>query len=986
MKKMVRSTAKLAALLLALTGVGFAANHDVYSVTYDSGSDGPDAPSADLALDNDFTRINSVLTGPSIADGDSVTLYGTFDWAETNARASYENPTGVTIGYTWNLADLQGLRPKASLAGINLQGEPGVGAEVIAPKDIEDDMIEQSFLAIGGQTNYGWIVKDLTLKYFERAIAFGNSGVAEDWQINDNTFYIGSYRGWISVAIHVRNYNKSNITVDGNTFYHIVNAGNYEGPTGLNYGLTGVTQAIRVDCCNANQFKNATITNNVFQAMFEDKDGNGTVDPAERIRTNQMHCIDDNNNASAGTLTVSDNVFDGTVLDEFGQEIPAGSEAFRCSQKPDTFSTGAGLSNTIYEGNSFKNFFVCFYPRVFNPGVDAQTLILGGNTFVDCGYNDEDNPQVLYYYPDKWGTSNEITYAAAILNARGSAYSGSGGSNVVLNDIDNFSWEGTTGIPMLNDIAVDGRAFESISLLDGNDGTAQAGILAARVEPAAATTYNNSAWTYEDRFARPTPEQDGGGTDLSGVELAFGYNAFGDVIDEGDPNEFIVDQDPTADGDGDNSLLTIRIAVDTEIAPGTIVDKDTLIIRDTIKTGAGSAPAISSKVKKLSSALFIVQAGASLEVRDLVLDGNTPFTGPRDVRTAVELEDGAGQVVLSNVTLRNFFAEIITPNNGADVAIDNAILELSGGLVKPPVGKVVGNFAVTNSTIQNLFDNAVITTSGGAYLFDGNVWIDNAGQTTFYIVGTPADLQIGAPGNGNIFFDTLAMTFNGASPAPASLAFENNWHDIIYAEGVNDDNGIVIGNQDLARLGSDIPVITGTRTHDRVGNLVFIESDIIAQFDRDLDALPDAWEIGTTIDYTAFDTDNDGWPDGVEVAEGTNPDDNSDYPAGDFSAMVNVDANANGYADWYEEALATNVGIFPFLGQVTGTTSTPGLSDAVRSLQIVNGAFGDKDLYDGDINALDVTALGPNSLGNPLQILRFQAGVRNKLPALAGID
>ena len=43
-------------------------------------------------------------------------------------------------------------------------------------------------------------------------------------------------------------------------------------------------------------------------------------------------------------------------------------------------------------------------------------------------------------------------------------------------------------------------------------------------------------------------------------------------------------------------------------------------------------------------------------------------------------------------------------------------------------------------------------------------------------------------------------------------------------------------------------------------------------------------------------------------------------------------------------------------------------------------------MNDGDLNALDVTALGPNSLGNPLQILRYQAGVRSKLPALSGID
>jgi len=946
-----------AAALLLSAGLASAQTIQVLSVNYDGpdADSAPDQPSADLTTDNDYTRLENAMT--SISQNNTVVeLFGEFDLTETNAEAAY------------NSAGELPYPPTSTYSGLTLIGMDA--AAIVLDK--ENGAFDTGFYQ--DETVNDLTIDNIEFRGFELSYWAASGGI-NTLTIQNCTFYMGTYDQSAAYGMFWQPQMTTDMTVDGNTFYHIVNAGipmpdpNTGEPT--NPGYTGTSYGFVGNCCNGNAAQGMFITNNTFNAY---------MDPAlPQQQNSRFTCIYDNNNSNRGAssqsvVRINNNTFD------MGLDLGSGIEKF---WGYGIIPTGIdervdGDVGAVYEfdGNSFANMPVAFYPVWFDATDPDDGTVITDTTFTNMGYNDPNN-QISPPY--------EVFYAPAIRNATAGGFGVSGGSRVLWGV--NNTWEGVSGIPALNDMSVEPLAFEMSPADEQLTAFSQAGILAAEVIQAPATTFNRTSddeWTFDPYWSFPTPPTADGGVDISSEEAAIGYNAFGNPVPQGDPNIFVDDPaDP----------LVVDISVDTEYAPGTIIDKDVTIRRDpNLKFGAPDTPVVSPTVKELGSPLFVVEAGGTLTIQDLVIDGDTPFPGPKDVNSLIKVMKG-GEVIVENSTLKNAFAAGIDAEGDDTVPADESFVTVTGSYLDnldPAIRAVdVSDVSVSNSLLGSV-RNGIIASRDTTVSFDTNVF--NGPATDFFFINAPTIFET----LNNLYFTEVDPYFNGEKFPTAgtfNLNIAENWHNEFYGYGAQETDGLITGDvpvvNSAGELFEDKDFTAGVLTYDMFDgteawdNSGFTESQVVAQLDRDLDAWPDAWELADD-NYTKFDSDGDGWPDGVEAAQGTDPRDGGDFPAGVFD--INLDADDNGIVDWYEDSFATNTGVEDSLGDVLRDGDAT-LTDAVRSLQIVNGQFGSlKSQIFGDLNALDVSGLGVNSLANPLQILRFQAGVRDKLPALPGID
>lgn len=289
-------------------------------------------------------------------------------------------------------------------------------------------------------------------------------------------------------------------------------------------------------------------------------------------------------------------------------------------------------------------------------------------------------------------------------------------------------------------------------------------------------------------------------------------------------------------------------------------------------------------------------------------------------------------------------AALIAPNNGPSFSISGIHFVNHGSALNVQSTATPRTVTVTDSAFGPV-GAAVTVGSGNTVNVTGNVFF-SASQAFFTPVAQFAGLNV----NHNVFFNSNLYFINSgnfSSPAPN---FDNNWFaDEFDIDG--DSTGYITGLVKTVSTNASNQVVTAT--------------NVVAQFDRDGDGIPDVFELapGSTTEYDNLATDSGtGLPDGV--ATGTD---------------LNEDSNDSGYADWYE----INLGFIPpTLGDVTESGSVT-LGDAVRALQIVNGGT-----VPGSLNNLNVTGNVNSvySITNPLQILRFQAGVRQSLPAVPGVQ
>lgn len=197
----------------------------------------------------------------------------------------------------------------------------------------------------------------------------------------------------------------------------------------------------------------------------------------------------------------------------------------------------------------------------------------------------------------------------------------------------------------------------------------------------------------------------------------------------------------------------------------------------------------------------------------------------------------------------------------------------------------------------------------------------------------------------------------GAPDSASQIQFESNWY--------NDEFSV-------PHTGGYIPGLAKVVTAD--GAPIEISDDsVVAQLDRDADGIPDAFELhaSSTTSFDMLDTSGDGIPDGADPDE--------------FD--LNADSNDSRFVDWYEINSGRDLRFMTphSLGKVVVNSPSTSvmLSDAIRALQVVNGMD-----IEHNINALNVVGNvnTPYSLANPLQILRFQATIRQAFPAVTGVQ
>lgn len=348
----------------------------------------------------------------------------------------------------------------------------------------------------------------------------------------------------------------------------------------------------------------------------------------------------------------------------------------------------------------------------------------------------------------------------------------------------------------------------------------------------------------------------------------------------------------------------------------------------------------------LANAIAAIGSGSILQLApgthtaaDIVVSNALSVIGSDPLTTMLEGTPGANGIILG-VTTNDFSVTGVT-FSGFEAAI-LAQQGLSGRNV------TVDNCMFTNNEV------AVQTAQGNDVLLTHNTFFDS---TTAHVSATNQFASLVA--TNNVFYGTGAYfvppaQFPGfTSPAPA---YSSNWYPGFF------DN--------TTSATSSTPYTIGSG-----GQVNASDSAPVAQFDRDADGVLDVFEIeaGSTTLYNNFDTDGNTVPDGAVIA----------------GFDLTLDTDSDRFPDWYE----TNVGTDPndslskpSLGDVVPNGSVT-LSDAVRALQIINGAL-PLSVTSGNVNAINVsgnvtTAL---SLQNSLQILRFQAAIREQFPAKPGIN
>ncbi len=922
--------------------------------------------------DNDFTRINNAIINANA--NEVIEFVGTFDIGEAEAATDY-----AANGYVFNI-------PTA--ANLTLQGD---GSTEIVVDQYLNRTVRKNFMLQGfspGGTSFpgGVAITGLTFRGLGAFIYDGASSA--DMTISNNTIEIGNYLGGNSYFFWGVGA-KTNLRIEDNTIRHIVNAGDPALPDPD--GVGGVQYGVIFQCCSQNNHDGVFITGNTFELAQDPSRPEGT--------TNIIYNIFDNNNTNGGSnegsdVFINNNTFDGS-LTVGGEPTRAAHIAFITTGIDGRIDGQSGPAdafpgaNYTFDGNSFINVPTAVQPFNFDSANPDQGTIMTGSVFSGAGYLDLNKPIVTG--PGDPG----LVYLPAIQNATVSAFGTDGGTRF---DIDlATSVDGLTSITMLNAVALDPKFIEMEPTPDFSE-FFQSGIQGFNVIDTPAQVFQRTfddAWTFLPKWTRPTDLIADGPTDVSGEELAIGFNAEGNPLPSGDPDVF---NSPPNDG---VDPLIIDIAADTAFEPGTIVDKNVTIRLDpNLKFGATSPTLrLTSLRPELIGALFVVEDGGSLTIQDLTIDGDVPDAAPgivdvtdglENVRSLVSVTAG-GSLTLENVVLRNS---------------DDAAVNVDGENGNPATAVIAGSRAdnvdpllrvdygdVTTTGTLLLGGDGFFINRGASVAFDGNTFAGVA-QEAFFI-NRPDALTI----TNNLFFGSGFNTqFNGVpydeDNGPFVLTFENNWHQNVYSTDADYVSGPqIVYNNDLSEI-----TASGVRIHDaRVyqfgadpdgDNRGFAESNIVAQLDRDLDAWPDVFELraGSTTDVANWDTDGDGEPDGYEAANGSDPNNNASTSGG---FVIDADVNMNGIADWYEDSLAANTGAAPFLGDIL-LNGGVNLDDAVRSLQIVNGSFGSlaTDRQEaGDLNALQVTRLSDfTSLNNPLQILRFQALVRQGLPAVPGID
>src|SRR4051794_3661998 len=158
-------------IVLALPGTAAAASMTVTPAT------------TPTPTDNDYTRIAAAIG--QVADGNVITLDGTFNWTEPNAATSWAKGNDGSAGTT---TDNYSVLLPPNVPNVTVQGSVA-GGTIQGPGDLANVNLEGVFFADGGD-NQNWTIRKLRLLDFDLAIGFfngaGGSDAFQDVDIKDN--------------------------------------------------------------------------------------------------------------------------------------------------------------------------------------------------------------------------------------------------------------------------------------------------------------------------------------------------------------------------------------------------------------------------------------------------------------------------------------------------------------------------------------------------------------------------------------------------------------------------------------------------------------------------------------------------------------------------------------------------------------------------------------------------------------------------------
>ncbi len=253
--------------------------------------------STPTAADNDYTRVNSAVQAAMA--GDTILLNGTFNWAETNASASWAKGSNGAAG---DLDDYSILVP-ANRNNVTFTANALGNATIQGPGDLSSLDLEGVFFfdSLNGSKNQNWTISNIRFVDFDLAIGmfFDTAGAVDafkDTKIQNNYIKIAKdlavpTETFQNIGIHFsfgKNQLISGNTIefDGSAVSDIPN-NNFAAEIGMQSNTSG-----------GDVYDGLQITNNILRVL------NAQSASPERIRG-----IWENSHGHLGNVTVSGNSF-----------------------------------------------------------------------------------------------------------------------------------------------------------------------------------------------------------------------------------------------------------------------------------------------------------------------------------------------------------------------------------------------------------------------------------------------------------------------------------------------------------------------------------------------------------------------------------------------------------------------------------------------------------------------------------------------------
>jgi sugar lactone lactonase YvrE len=296
-------------------------------------------PSADLALDNDFTRFANAFANVQVHD--TVVIHGTLDWSEANALASWRS---FGAGhYSFALPAVDQITVTAASAGDGLRGPGDIGSD--AGVDVSG---EGPFrFAAGAGSDSHWTIQNLTIANFDTAISFAagaNLHAYDGAKILNNAITVAGDVGDLGTNAGILLAASANQTVQGNAIGLLATGSASDASVGI--GSARASSAA---------WDNLLIDNNVVHVL---------ANSAEKIVG-----IDEGSGSVGSKITVSNNRF---VSDAAGND-PATNRQIGFGITSESVAATASHAAAIvaYSGNQVQGAHVGFEWGVPTPSGSA---------------------------------------------------------------------------------------------------------------------------------------------------------------------------------------------------------------------------------------------------------------------------------------------------------------------------------------------------------------------------------------------------------------------------------------------------------------------------------------------------------------------------------------------------------------------------------------------------------------------------------------